>query len=71
MVTYGKGGWTWNDLYHNIPVYLRNFYLAEMVKAVDRERESVERSTKTSRAVKREDGKVTIEPPVKLLSRKQ
>ena len=65
MITYGKGGWNWNDLYHNIPVYLRNFYLAEMVKAVQKEQESMERSMKPNRAVKREGGKTTIEPPVK------
>jgi hypothetical protein len=29
MVTYGRGGWNWNDIY-NLPVFLRNFYIKEM-----------------------------------------
>ena len=63
MVTYGKGGWTWNDLYFNIPVFLRNFYMAEMAKAFQAEREAMERNT--NKTIKREDGKTTIVPPFK------
>ena len=66
IVTYGKGGWTWSDLYHNIPVFLRNYYVSEMVKAFQAEREAMERGSKNDgKLVKREDGKTTIMPPVK------
>jgi hypothetical protein len=34
MVYWGKGGWTFDDLY-TMPVYLRKFYLQSMNKAVD------------------------------------
>ena len=68
MITYGKGGWTWSDLYYNIPVYLRNFYLAEMSKSIQKEREATERSV--GNVIKREAGKTTIEPPVKPFSGK-
>ena len=63
MVTYGKGGWTWNDLYHNIPVFLCNFYMTEMTDAYKKEQEAME--PPTNKTVKREGGKTTIEPPVK------
>ena len=40
LVTYGKGGWTWEAVYHQIPVYLRNFYINEMSKAIQKENEA-------------------------------
>jgi hypothetical protein len=42
MVYWGKGGWTFSDLY-TMPVYLRNFYLKSMVKAVEDETKAMER----------------------------
>lgn len=63
MVTYGRGGWSWEALYYEIPVYLRNFYIAEMSKAFQNERESADRNM--SKVVKREEGRTTINPPVK------
>ena len=42
MVYWGKGGWTFNDLY-TMPVYLRQFYLKSMVKAVEEEKQAMER----------------------------
>jgi len=39
MVTYGKGGWNWADLYA-MPVFLRNFYLNELVLAVKKENDA-------------------------------
>ncbi len=40
MVTYGKGGWTWQDLY-NMPVYLRNFYVKKMSDAAEKEEKAL------------------------------
>lgn len=45
MIYYGKGGWTWDDLYNHIPVFLRNFYLKEMTDAVEREAEATKGHT--------------------------
>jgi hypothetical protein len=36
MVTYGKGGWTWDDMY-NMPIHLRNYYMNLMAKALEKE----------------------------------
>jgi hypothetical protein len=33
LVTFGKGGWTFNDVY-NMPVYLRNMHFREMEKII-------------------------------------
>lgn len=39
MITYGKGGWTYNDLY-NMPIFLRTFYFKELVKALEKENDA-------------------------------
>lgn len=31
---YGKGGFTWDDVY-NLPIHLRRFYIAQIKKALD------------------------------------
>lgn len=36
MVTYGKGGWTYSDLY-NMPVYLRMYYMRKLADAIKKE----------------------------------
>ncbi len=36
MVTYGKGGWTWNDVYH-MPIHLRTYYMNLLAKAIEKE----------------------------------
>lgn len=36
MVTFGKGGWTYQDLY-NMPVFLRLYYMRKMVKTLEAE----------------------------------
>lgn len=36
MVTYGKGGWTWDDMY-NMPVHLRTYYMNLLAKALEKE----------------------------------
>ena len=43
MIYYGKGGWTWDDLYNEIPVFLRNFYMKEMLDAVKAEQEATKK----------------------------
>ncbi len=48
MVTYGKGGWSWSDLY-NMPVYMRDFYFREMNKAVEKERAVTQQLTQKPR----------------------
>lgn len=42
MVTFGKGGWSFSDIY-NMPTYLRNFYLNEMEEVAKKELERMER----------------------------
>jgi hypothetical protein len=42
MVYWGKGGWTFSDLY-TMPVYLRQFYLKSMVKAVEEEKKEMDK----------------------------
>jgi hypothetical protein len=44
MITFGKGGWTWNDLYH-MPVFLRNFYFEQMTEVMKREAASMADAT--------------------------
>jgi hypothetical protein len=29
LVTFGKGGWTWEAVY-NMPIHLRNFYMQQL-----------------------------------------
>lgn len=43
MVTYGKGGWTYSDLY-NMPVYLRMYYMRKLADAVNKEAEASKRA---------------------------
>lgn len=43
MITYGKGGWTYNDLY-NMPVFLRMYYMKKLADAVQKESESVNKT---------------------------
>lgn len=39
MVTYGKGGWTYETLYE-MPVRMRMLYMKWMVEAINRENEA-------------------------------
>lgn len=43
MVTYGKGGWTYSDLY-NMPVYLRMYYMRKLSDAISKEAEATKRA---------------------------
>lgn len=48
LVTFGKGGWTWEAVY-NMPVYLRTFYMQKMSEVVQKENEAATgRSTVTA-----------------------
>lgn len=49
MITYGRGGWIWSDLYHNIPIYLRNYYYNELLKTINAEKEHIEKATTQSK----------------------
>jgi hypothetical protein len=40
MVTHGKGGWTFETIY-NLPVFLRNYYMKELVDAWKAEAEAI------------------------------
>jgi len=42
MVYYGEGGFTFSDLY-TMPVYLKRFYLSQLVEAKKKERTEVEK----------------------------
>lgn len=59
LITFGKGGWNWNDLYFNIPVFLRNYYLVEMSKALEAEAKA------STRAPDVKEGRVVPPPYVK------
>jgi hypothetical protein len=45
MITFGKGGWTYQDLY-NMPVFLRLYYMRKMVKVLDEEATSTKATPK-------------------------
>lgn len=36
MVTYGKGGWDWNTIYH-MPIFLRLYYMKLLSESLDAE----------------------------------
>lgn len=47
MVYYGKGGFTFENIY-NMPVFLRGFYLKQMNDAVEKANTEMEKSMKKS-----------------------
>jgi len=51
MVTYGKGGWSYNDLY-NMPVYLRMYYMRKLADAVSKEADAAKGSSSPQRATR-------------------
>ncbi len=48
MIYYGKGGFTFEDLY-NMPVFLRGFYLKQMNDAIEKANAEVEKAMKKPR----------------------
>ena len=47
MVTFGKGGWTW-DVVYNLPIHLRKFYVTELAATLNQEREAIDKSRRPS-----------------------
>jgi hypothetical protein len=47
LVTYGKGGWTW-DVVYNLPIFLRSYYMKLLTEALERERGNITESTSTA-----------------------
>jgi hypothetical protein len=41
LVTHGGGGWNWSDVY-NLPVFLRRFYVSELIKFREMQRKANE-----------------------------
>lgn len=37
LIYYTKGGFTWEEVYHAMPVYLRQFHYNELVETLKRE----------------------------------
>jgi len=37
MVTFGKGGWTY-DVVYNLPVFLRNYYMKLLTEVIEKEK---------------------------------
>lgn len=48
MVTYGKGGWTWETLY-NMPVFLRSYYMKLLGEALKKESSDSESALSSDR----------------------
>lgn len=48
MIYYGKGGFTFQDLY-NMPVFLRGFYLKEMNSEVEKHNAEMEKIVKNKK----------------------
>lgn len=57
---YGKGGFTWSDVYE-LPIYLRRFYINQVKKAVDEKNKQEEEVVKTKKPLPPSFGK----PPQK------
>lgn len=47
LVYYTKGGFTWSEVYNEIPVPLRRFYLRELEKMMKEEKEEAKSSAKS------------------------
>jgi hypothetical protein len=48
---YGQGGFTWSDVY-NLPIYLRKFYIKQIVKIIEeKNKKETEQNSSRKRAV--------------------
>lgn len=45
LITYGKGGWTWESVYFQMPIFLRQFYLKELSIALEEESKATSGAT--------------------------
>ena len=52
MVTYGKGGWTFTDVY-NLPVFLRMYYMKKLTETIDREAAAASGKSSSPKSVDR------------------
>lgn len=50
LVTYGKGGWTWNDVY-SLPVHLRRFYINHLKTDIQKQIDSMESPNTTPKSM--------------------
>jgi len=57
MVYYTKGGYSWSEVYFDMPVYLRNYHYQKLVDALEAEAEAVKNA--------QSGGKKTFTPPPK------
>lgn len=64
LVTNGKGGWTWTDVYFNIPVFLRQFYIKELALTLEEEAKASKGTQQT------QSGQITPPPFVRNVSKK-
>jgi hypothetical protein len=48
LVYYGKGGFTWSDVY-NMPVFMRTFYIKSIEKALKAKNEAETKAAKKVR----------------------
>ena len=52
MVTYGKGGWTFSDVY-NLPVFLRMYYMKKLTETIEKEAAAATGKSQSSKSVAR------------------
>lgn len=52
MVTYGKGGWTFTDVY-NLPVFLRMYYMKKLTDSIEAEAAASKGKTAPSKHIVR------------------
>lgn len=57
LVTFGKGGWTWSDVY-NLPIHLRAFYMKQLSSILEKETEALKKGKHSK------NGKITPPPHV-------
>ena len=49
LVYYTKGGFTFDEAYYSLPVYLRNFHYHQLVDTIQKEAEAAKPKSKTGR----------------------
>ncbi len=55
MINQGKG-WTWETLY-DMPVYLRQFYIKQMIEVIEKENDAYKKTQKKSSSTRKFIGK--------------
>lgn len=50
LVTHGKGGWSWKDVY-NLPIWLRNFYISELMDYTEKQRNAAANAPKGKKKI--------------------